>query len=133
MHFARENATPSSRFSHPSMISLMIPSSALPINPSTRNTARRISANAVSLSACSEAVIYWASHTPTAFANFADAQTPAMREIIDIACDMNPFRMPCMIAGTRQIKIMISNIFINTLKCVYLRIEIFGKRSRLQK
>ena len=133
MHLISDNATPSSLLSQPSMMTLMMPSSSLPRSPRTTNTATRMSAKAVSLRTCSDAVIYSASQAPTMLANFADAHTPAIREIIDMACDMKPFLMPWKIAGIRQIKIMISNIFINTLKCVYLRIEIFGKYSRLQK
>ena len=126
-------ATPSSLLSHPSIISFMMPSRILPVRPSAMNTTIRISANETIFKICSEQVIYCASQSPTILANLADAHTPKMIEMIPMTCDIKPFLMPWMMAGTRQIKIMISNIFINTLKCVYLRIEIFGKCSRLQK
>ena len=58
------------------------------------NVTMRIMANEMILRTCSDAVMYSASHSPTTLANFADAQTPAMRDIIEMACDMKPFLMP---------------------------------------
>ena len=57
-------------------------------------------------------------------ANLADAQMPTMIDMIAIAWAMNPFLKPCMMAGTKQIKRMISSMFIIALKCLYLRINI---------
>ena len=122
----RENAAPISLLIQSSMTSLRIFSRIRAIRPRIRNTPMRMIANDTTLRTCSEAVRYSESHAPTRLANLAEAHTPAMIDMMDIACDMNPFLKPCINAGMRQIKIMISNIFINTLKCVYLRIEIFG-------
>ena len=122
----KAKAAPSSLFTHPSITKFTMLSSMRDRTPNTRNVRANMIANETILSICSDAVMYSASWTPSTLANFADAQTPAMMEMMALACDMNPFLKPCIKDGIRQIKIMISNIFINTLKCVYLRIEIFG-------
>jgi hypothetical protein len=72
-------------------------------------------------------------HPLTVSVNLAAVQMPAIIEMIDIAWAMNPFLRPCMMAGTKQIKRMISSMFIIALKCLYLRINIPEWDFRLQK
>ena len=112
IHFNRENTIPKSLFSHPSITNLNIPSRSFPISPRMMNTTMRISAKDTILSTCSDAVMYCASQSPTIFANLADAHTPAKSEMMDMAWEIKPFLSPWMMAGIRQIKIMISKIFI---------------------
>ena len=126
--FSRANTTPSSLFSHPSITSLNIPSISFPIAASARNTARSIMAKATILSTCSEAEIYWLIHPVTILAKRADAHIPAMMEMMEMACAMKPFLIPCTIAGIKHIKRMISNVFIFLVKIVYLQIE-FPRRD----
>ena len=93
----------------------------------------RIVANAITMISCSEAAMYFVSQLPTRSVNLDEAHTPTIIEMNEMACEIKPFLIPCITAGIRQIKSMMSKMFINTLKCVYLRIEIFGISSRLQK
>ena len=122
--FISANTTPSSLLSQPSMTSLNMPSSSFPTAASTRNTTTRMSAKATTFSTCSDAVMYRPTHALTTSANLADVQMPAMIDMIDIAWAIKPFLMPCMSAGIKQIKRMISSMFIIALKCLYLRINI---------
>ena len=131
--FMMAKTAPSIRLTHPSMTSLRMPSIIRASSPRMMNVTARMMANAVTLRTASDAVMYSASWVPKGAENLAAAHTPAMMDIMEFAWDMNPFLMPCTRAGTRQIKIMISNIFINTPKCVYLQFEISGNVSRLQK
>ena len=78
----------------------------------------RISANAIILRICSDAVMYCDIHSVTMFANRAEAQMPATIEMIEIAWEMKPFLSPCIMAGMRAIKIMASKMFINLLKMI---------------
>ena len=125
-HFANEKHIPASLLIQLSITSLITPSNTLPISPSTTNTAIIISTNATIFNVCSGALIYWASHWLEITANLTDAQTPNAMDAMEITWDIRPFLSPSMTAGIRQIKIMISSIFILPVKSVYLQIEIFG-------
>ena len=125
-HFTTEKHMPASLFIQLSITSLITPSKTFPISPSATNTAIIISTKATIFSVCSGALIYCASHWLAITANFTEAQTPTTMDAMEITCDIRPFLSPCMTAGIRQIKIMISSIFILPVKSVYLQIEIFG-------
>ena len=127
-HFKSENVSPRSLFTHPSMTSFIVASNNLPAAARMMKVTTMISANATTFSTCSDAVIYWAIHSLTIVANLADAHTPKMSETMEITCEMNPFLSPWIIAGIRQIKIMISSIFINIFKIVYIcRLKFSGR------
>ena len=116
--FNSENSRPSNLLIHPSVTIFNMDSSSFPSSPRMIHTTTRIRANAMILRICSEAVIYCDTHAVTRFANRAEAQMPAMIEIIEIAWEMKPFLSPCIMAGIRAIKIMASKIFINLLKMI---------------
>ena len=116
--FNNEKSRPSSLLIHPSITIFRIDSRSLPRSPRTMKTMTRISANAIILRTCSDAVMYCDTHSVTMFANRAEAQMPAIIEIIEIAWEMKPFLSPCIMAGMRAIKIMASKMFINLLKMI---------------
>ncbi len=122
--FRRAKTTPRSLLSQPRSTKLNIPSRALPRRPSRKNTTMRIRANATTFITCSDAVMYCATQAATTSANLADAQMPTIMEIMEIAWAMKPFLMPWTRAGMKQIKRMISRMFIFALKCLYLQIQI---------
>ena len=125
-HFTTEKHIPASLLIQFRVTSLITPSSTFPSSPSATNTAIIISTKATIFSVCSGALIYFASQSLAATANLTEAQTPTTMDAIEITCDIRPFLSPCMTAGIRQIKIMISSMFILPVKSVYLQIEIFG-------
>ena len=115
-----ENTTPASLFAHPRKAKSRIFSSSLPIRPNAMNTPTRITANDTIFSICSEAEMYCDIHLVAMSAKRADAHMPTTKEIIEIACDINPLRNPWNIAGMRHIKIMASSIFIYFPKmCIF--------------
>ena len=118
-----ENTTPRRRFSHPSMISLTVPSRSFPTKVRTAITAMKMRANATIFITCSEPWIYCPSHPLTIVAKRNDSHTPAMMDMMAITWEIKPFLKPCTTAGTKQIKRMISNMFIFLVKIVYLQFE----------
>ena len=119
-HFATEKHIPASLLIQFSVTSLMTLSNTLPISPSTTNTAIIISTKATIFNVCSGALIYSASNWLAITANRTEAHTPNTMDAMEITCDIRPFLSPCMTAGIRHIKIMISSIFINTRKmCIF--------------
>ena len=124
--FTSERAIPRRRFSQPSIMSFTVPSSSRPSIARTAMTAMNISANEITFRTCSDPSMYWASHVLAGAVNRAETHTPAMMEMMAMTCDMNPLRRPCTRAGTKQIKRMISTMFIIALKCLYLQFEKSG-------
>ena len=132
-HFATEKHIPASLLIQFRVTSLITPSSTFPISPSARNTAIIISTKATIFKVCSGALMYFASQSLAITANLTEAHTPNTMDAMEITCDIRPFLSPCMTAGIRQIKIMISSIFILPVKSVYLQIEIFGAEVPIAK
>ncbi len=123
---ANAKTRPRILFTHPSMMAPRSDSISLPMAESASDTPTRMTAKDISLSACSDTLMYFAIHSPTTFANCDESQIPRTIDAIEITWEMKPFLRPWMIAGMRHIKIMISRMFIILLNLVYLRIEIFG-------
>ena len=120
MHLSIAKRTPNSLLIHPKVASLTSASMALPRSMRPTMTATSIMTKAMSLRVCSEMVMYWDSQPPKRSANVADAHTPMMIDMIETNWAMKPFLMPCITAGTRHIKIMMSNMFINPPKiCIF--------------
>ena len=104
-HFKVANNAPSTLFNHPSITSFITFSNNLPKRTRSMMTIMNINAKAAILRTCSEHVMYCASHLHTNPANLADAHTPRISEIIEMACEINPFMIPCIMAGIRHIRI----------------------------
>ena len=109
---ARAKTSPRTLLTQPSVTSLNIPYKSFPTSHNMINTAMRMRVKDIILRTWSEADIYWVIHSLTIAENLDDAHTPKMMDIRDIACDMKPFLKPWIIAGTKQIKRMISKMFI---------------------
>jgi len=67
--------------------------------------------------------MYCPIHPLTRVADLKDSHTPAMIDMMAMTWEMNPLRNPWTNAGTKQIKRMISSMFIIVLKCLYLQFE----------
>ena len=121
-----ESITPRVLFSHPSITRSKMPSRSFPARFMAMITATSIRAKDVTFSTCSEPCMYWASQVLVADENLNESHAPTMMDTMAMTCDMNPLRYPCTTAGTKQIKRMISSMFIIALKCLYLPIEKIG-------
>ena len=119
-HLRNEKRTPRSLFSQPSITIFNTPSRSLPRAVRAAITAMSIKANETILRTCSDPSIYCESQLLAAVENWNERKTPASMATMAITWAMNPFLSPCMRAGMKHKRIMMSSIFICLSKNVYI-------------